>query len=92
MTTTITAASGLMDMGQETYIIIAGLGSLGALAVGVFLSLKYSVKVGFGSGIAALFGGIILSVFILNAVGFRDMGVHEVRDRTGYTPSLYRGQ
>ena len=92
MNTTIMAASGLMGMGQELYMLIAGLGGLGALGAGILISLRTSFKMGFGAGIAAFFMGVLLSVCILNAVGFRDMGVHELRDRTGYTPGIYSGQ
>jgi hypothetical protein len=92
MTTSIMAASGLMGMGQEVYMLVAGLGGLGALAIGILVSLQTSVRRGFGAGIAAFFMGVALSVFILNAVGFRDMGVHEIRDRTGYSPGMYSGR
>jgi hypothetical protein len=36
MNTTIMAASGLMGMGQELYMLIAGLGGLGALGAGIY--------------------------------------------------------
>lgn len=92
MNTSVMAASGLMGMGQEIYMLIAGLGGLAALAAGILLSLKTSFRMGFGAGIAAFFMGVALSVCILNAVGFRDMGVHELRDRTGYSPGIYSGR
>lgn len=92
MNTSVMAASGLMGMGQEMYLLIAGLGGLGALAAGILVSLKTAVKLGFGAAIAVFFMGVGLSVCILNAVGFRDMGVHELRDRTGYSPGIYSGR
>jgi hypothetical protein len=92
MNTSILAASGLMGMGEELYWLIAGLGGFGALAAGIIISLRTSFKMGFGSGIAAFFMGVILSVCILNAVGFRDIGVQELHEKTGYTPGIYSGQ
>ena len=90
MTTSIlAAASGLESMGQQAYLLIAALGGFGALGTAIVLSLKNAWKIGFGSGIAAFFAGIALSVLIANAVGIHDAGTKEFEQRTGYHSGPY---
>ncbi len=90
MTTSIlAAASGLESMGQQAYLLIAALGGFGSLGLAIIVALKNAWKVGIGSGIAAFFAGIALSVLIANAVGIHDAGTKEFHDRTGYNPGPY---
>ncbi|QZH69458.1 MULTISPECIES: hypothetical protein [Mycolicibacterium] len=91
MDANVQAAGGIIGLGQEMFSYVVILGGLGAMALGIIIGLRTSWKVGIGAGIATFFGGILFSVLIYNAVAFRDMGVQEVRDRTGYTPSIYAG-
>ncbi|KWX19572.1 hypothetical protein AFM11_35120 [Mycolicibacterium wolinskyi] len=91
MHTNVLAAGGIVGLGQEMFTYVVILGGLAAMALGIIVGLRASWKVGIGAGIAAFFGGILFSVLIYNAVAFRDMGVQELRDQTGYSPSIYAG-
>lgn len=90
MTTSILAASsGLENMGQQFYLLVAALGGFGSLGLAIMVALKNAWKIGFGSGIAAFFAGVALSVLIANAVGIHDAGSKEFHDRTGYQSGPY---
>jgi hypothetical protein len=91
MHTHVLAAGGLIGFGQSIFMYVVVLGSLAALGTGIGLGLKYSWKMGIGAGIGVFFGGVLFSILIYNAVGFRDMGVQELREQTGYNPSIYAG-
>lgn len=89
MNTTHTAASGIEGLGVEVFGTIVVLGGLAAMALAIFLSLRYSIKMGIGAGIGVFFGGVFLSILIYNVVGIRDYGVREVREKIGTSSSIY---
>lgn len=89
MSTTVVAAGGIVGLGESMFATIVILGGLGAMALAIFLSLKYSIKMGIGAGIGAFFGGVFLSILIYNIVGIRDYGVQEVRQKIGTSQSIY---
>ena len=92
MITTHLAADDLVSLSHQVYYISAAVGGTFALVIGIWIGLKNSVSRGIGAGIAAFCGGLLFSILIMNAVGFRDMGNSEVQQRTGVHNSSPYGQ
>lgn len=79
--TTVLAAQGIVGMAQELFKMVVIVGTIGAMALGIFLAFRAGVKQGIGAAIGAVVGGIILSLIIANAAGFQESGNQELQER-----------
>ena len=86
------AGGGIIGLSNEVYTIIAIVGGTAALATGIILGLRYSWRMGIGTGIAVFFGGVVFSILIANAVGFRDLGNQELEQRGVVPQQSYYGR
>ncbi|AFM20622.1 hypothetical protein Mycch_6022 (plasmid) [Mycolicibacterium chubuense NBB4] len=79
--TTIFASQGIIGMSQELFKMVVIVGTLAAMALGIYLAFRAGVKQGIGAAIGAVVGGIILSLIVANVAGFQESGNQELQQR-----------
>ncbi|NTY62544.1 hypothetical protein [Mycolicibacterium sphagni] len=79
--TTFLASQGIVGMSQELFKMVVIVGTLAAMALGIFLAFRAGVKQGIGAAIGAVVGGIILSLIVANVAGFQESGNQELQQR-----------
>jgi hypothetical protein len=84
-TTTVHAAADLVSMSHQVYYVAAAVGGTLFIVGGIVKALHSQHKIGTGAAFAAFFGGLALSIAVGSAIALRDIGAHELQQRTGIT-------
>ncbi|MDO3267820.1 hypothetical protein [Mycobacteroides abscessus] len=82
------ASSSIVAMSNSAYGIIAAVGGTFFLAAGIIGAAKNILKRGTGAALAALGGGVLISVIVLNLVAVRDTGNDSFHNEVGFNRTI----